>query len=258
VAPPDPLADEIAALAGLGELDDTIAAGCGALRRLAGGYEQATVLDLLATLRVSFEELEGGADEVVGHQVTSSYAADVALARAAMGDEAARVTLVEIVVPISAAVIRRFRVALHRDDLMQDHVLLVLSKIGLYGGRSSLRTWISRVCENHVRNFVTRRLPDAVVPIKDFSTCDLPDPTGRTPWEDVMERWRHERLYRALCQLPEEQWDAVVLRFFADLSYERIADRLGIPVGTAKSRVARGVGRLGRELRQRGMDDADT
>ena len=48
----------------------------------------------------------------------------------------------------------------------------------------------------------------------------------------------------ALADLPEDFRVAVVLRDVADLDYAEIAEVLGVPVGTVKSRIARGRGQL--------------
>ncbi len=52
----------------------------------------------------------------------------------------------------------------------------------------------------------------------------------------------------ALARLPEEFRVPVVLRDLADLDYGEIADALSIPVGTVKSRIARGRAQLARLL----------
>jgi len=63
--------------------------------------------------------------------------------------------------------------------------------------------------------------------------------------EDLGER---DRLRRALLSLRPEQRAAVVLRFYEDLSEADTAQMLGIPVGTVKSTVSRGMERLRAEL----------
>lgn len=62
--------------------------------------------------------------------------------------------------------------------------------------------------------------------------------------ERIAERWR---IARALAQLPVRQRQAVVLRFFEDLSVAQTAHVLGCPEGTAKVYTARAISRL-REL----------
>lgn len=52
----------------------------------------------------------------------------------------------------------------------------------------------------------------------------------------------------ALADLPDEHRAAVVLRDVADLDYDEIAEILEIPLGTVKSRIARGRARLVRQL----------
>jgi RNA polymerase sigma-70 factor (sigma-E family) len=54
----------------------------------------------------------------------------------------------------------------------------------------------------------------------------------------------HARLQAALLELPERQRSAIVLRFYDDRSEAETAAVLGIPVGTVKSSVARGLARL--------------
>ena len=48
----------------------------------------------------------------------------------------------------------------------------------------------------------------------------------------------------ALAELSQEQRSVLVLRYFADLSEGQVATALGVPVGTVKSRAARGLERL--------------
>ena len=57
----------------------------------------------------------------------------------------------------------------------------------------------------------------------------------------------------ALAQLPEDLRTAVVLRDVADLDYKEIAEVLDIPVGTVKSRIARGRSALAKHLRLDGL-----
>ena len=61
----------------------------------------------------------------------------------------------------------------------------------------------------------------------------------------------------ALIQLAEEFRVPIVLRDVADFDYAEIADTLGIPVGTVKSRIARGRGALAQLLRDGNQHDPD-
>lgn len=59
--------------------------------------------------------------------------------------------------------------------------------------------------------------------------------------DDVVER---DRVWRAMLRLPGRQRAVLVLRFFDDASEARVADILGVPLGTVKSTAARGLARL--------------
>ncbi len=70
-------------------------------------------------------------------------------------------------------------------------------------------------------------------------------PTGSMPDsvvdDAVVAVDRRDELLRLLARLPREQQEVLVLRYVADLTEAQAATALGIPAGTAKSRVARGV-----------------
>ncbi len=79
----------------------------------------------------------------------------------------------------------------------------------------------------------------------------LPDRSVGDPADAVAER---ASVLAALSALTESQRAVVVLRYYADLSERQVADALGIPAGTVKSRLSRGLEQLGRHL---GEADAD-
>lgn len=62
----------------------------------------------------------------------------------------------------------------------------------------------------------------------------------------------------ALRALPEAQRIVVVMRYYLDLSERETADALGVPAGTVKSRLARGLAALGVALGSVSVDSAET
>jgi RNA polymerase sigma-70 factor (ECF subfamily) len=132
-------------------------------------------------------------------------------------------------------------------DVTQEIFLRVHRHLGRFRGGSTLKTWLYRVAVNHCRTRLSRRPPRAE---------SLDDPAGRvhelvdggrSPEERARSNENERRLERALAQLDVTFREAVVLRDVEDLAYDEIATVLGVPIGTVRSRIARGRARL-REL----------
>lgn len=127
-------------------------------------------------------------------------------------------------------------------DARQEAMLAIARKIGTYEGRTDFGGWVYRVATNAAIDLHRRayRREDAT---DRFSHIRSPDSTT-----SVIVRTRMD-VELALDQLPEEYREAVVLRDIGDLEYADIAEILGVPVGTVRSRIARGREMLARTLR---------
>ena len=126
-------------------------------------------------------------------------------------------------------------------DLTQEIFLRVYRHLGSFGGRSTLKTWIFRVALNHCRDRLSRYCP-ATLPIDDRTEDGGPafaDP-ARSPEEMVLAADEGRRVTEGLALLPQVFREAVVLRDLEGLSYDEIAEVLGVRVGTVRSRIARG------------------
>jgi RNA polymerase sigma-70 factor (ECF subfamily) len=130
-------------------------------------------------------------------------------------------------------------------DVSQETFLRVHRYCGRFRGRSSLKTWIYRVTVNCCRsrfrrnqNWRTRILSGALETVEQ-----VPD-TRRGPEDRTLARDRGETVTCALRRLPEPFREAVILRDLEGLTYEEIANVLGVRIGTVRSRIARGRDRL--------------
>jgi RNA polymerase sigma-70 factor (ECF subfamily) len=126
------------------------------------------------------------------------------------------------------------------DDATQMALISIVRALPSFDRRSKFSTWVYRIATNaaldEIRRTRRRAIPADHDTIDAVSDADIHDPIGAV--EAQMD------VSSALARLPEEFRTAVVLRHVADLEYEEIAVALEIPVGTVRSRLARGRAQL--------------
>ena len=117
----------------------------------------------------------------------------------------------------------------------------------LYAARARVRepelvAYLNRIVVNEVRSRARRHRVAAdkrhLLRVADAS----PGPTGE-----------RAAVLVEMARLPQRQREALVLRYWLDLSYEQVAEAMGVATGTAKSQVSRGLKTLGAAL---GEEDA--
>lgn len=150
------------------------------------------------------------------------------------------------------------------QEVAQDVFLALFRSLDRFRGDAQLSTWIYRVVVNHCKNrrlYRIRRAVDRHEPLEgDREDEDAPKRqlAGDDPPPDTgLHRTQAEALIQvALQELDEEQRSIIVLRDVEDLSYEEIADLLGLPRGTVKSRLHRARAQLARVLSKKiGKED---
>ncbi|RMH14068.1 MAG: RNA polymerase sigma factor [Planctomycetota bacterium] len=123
------------------------------------------------------------------------------------------------------------------EDLAQEALFRVLSKLDSFSGQSSLGTWIYRIttniCLTHLRRRTRSQRIDRELP---HSPGQIVEPEAGS---GVQTSETHRLLRAALERLPDEQRVILVLRDVRGLEYEQLAEILDIPVGTVRSRLFR-------------------
>jgi RNA polymerase sigma-70 factor (ECF subfamily) len=125
------------------------------------------------------------------------------------------------------------------EDLSQEVFIRIYRGLGRFQCQSSLKTWVYRVCLNHCRTRLGRRSRRQRFELPEDPERQVADPSAG-PEEDAMSSDARRVLAAALPEIDPVYREAVVLRDLEELSYVEIAAVLEIPVGTVRSRIARG------------------
>ena len=129
------------------------------------------------------------------------------------------------------------------DDAAQEAMIRIVRSITGFDGRSSFGTWSHRIAVNAALDELRRRQRRPQLHAVDPGASG--EAAGVEPIDPLAERTvtaatERMAIEAALAGLAEEFRVPVVLRDVADLDYAEIAAVLEVPVGTVKSRIARG------------------
>jgi RNA polymerase sigma-70 factor (ECF subfamily) len=143
------------------------------------------------------------------------------------------------------------------EDLTQDVFLKIYSNLASFDmGRGSLQVWITTMTRNLlVDNFrrtrnqrATSSLDEGWDVTDELRPVDRLESASLSPHEHAAKKELAKMVQDALAKVSVELREAVILRDLQDLDYKEIAQVLGIPEGTVKSRISRGRAELARLL----------
>jgi len=173
--------------------------------------------------------------------------------RAQGGDTAAMNELLERHYGRIHAVCRRITgSASDADDASQEAMIRIVRGLAKFDGRSQFGTWAYRIATNVSLDELRRRRrrPQLhVVRDPDVGPPEPVDPLADRTVEAPVDRIV---LDAAIAALPPDFRAPLVLRDVGDLDYAEIAEALDIPIGTVKSRIARGRRQIADQLRPDG------
>ena len=180
-----------------------------------------------------------------------AHLSDEALvALVARGDEDALAELYDRVGRVAYGLaLRVLRDERHAEDAVQEAFLQVWRSAATFRAeRAKASTWILTLVHRRAVDLVRREERRQADPLTDDSPAGVaPEETEEAAWL----RFERERVQAALKQLPDVQREALELAYYGGFSQSELAERLGVPLGTIKSRMFAGLARL-REL----LDDS--
>lgn len=129
-------------------------------------------------------------------------------------------------------------------DLTQETFVKAWKALGSFRGDSAFYTWIYRIAVNTAKNHLVsvQRQPYTVDLDADETDQYAAEPEltdTNTPEGEALGSELHRVVMQAIHDLPEDLRTAITLRELEGLSYEEIAEVMGCPIGTVRSRIFR-------------------
>ncbi len=129
------------------------------------------------------------------------------------------------------------------EDAVQEAFLGLWRSAGSFvPERAKASTWVLTLVHRRAVDLVRREQRRRAEPLDQSE-----GPATESAESDAWLRFERERVQAALAQLPDQQREAIELAYYGGFSQSELAERLGQPIGTIKSRMFSGLARL-REL----------
>lgn len=138
-------------------------------------------------------------------------------------------------------------------DLVQDIFFKIFRNLVNFKGQSKFSSWLFRIavndCVDHLRRLKVRK-EHSLDHIREYG-FDVPDLHHSSDVEgQIVDAETQQRIRAVLNSLPENQRTVVVMKIYQDMKFDEIAEILGDPVSTVKSRLYKAFNNLGGLLRR--------
>lgn len=125
------------------------------------------------------------------------------------------------------------------EDICQESLRKAYLNIGMYDPRYQFRTWLFSIARNaaidHLRRkstFTTVKLGETDEPVEEHEVEISPE-------ESIVGEESYDAVMRTISFLPEKYRGVAELRLLHDYSYQEMADELGLPINTVRTRLRR-------------------
>ena len=146
-------------------------------------------------------------------------------------------------------------------DVCQDTFLRAFRGLAAFRGQAKFSSWLYRIALNLCRDAIRRERRTPLVAVSegvDPTALAAQQPSPGPSVEDLVAQAELSRhVASAMRRLPEDQRTAIVLKEYHGLTFQEIADVMGCPLSTAKTRLYQGLSVLRRELTFAGRRPAE-
>ncbi|MEY3035585.1 MAG: sigma-70 family RNA polymerase sigma factor [Burkholderiaceae bacterium] len=132
------------------------------------------------------------------------------------------------------------------QDLTQETFINVYRGLGSFRGDSKFYTWVYRIAINTAKRGLKRPAQGAEQSLDDVETFQLEadsnplfEVDNANPETELASKQLAEAVARAMAELPDDMRQALELRELEGMSYQAIAEVMGSPLGTVRSRIFR-------------------
>jgi RNA polymerase sigma-70 factor (ECF subfamily) len=131
------------------------------------------------------------------------------------------------------------------EDIVQESFIKAYRALGSFRGDSAFYTWLYRIAVNTAKNYLVAasKRPISLTQFEKNDDDDFEEDhfmsDASTPESELITKQIAETVNKTMNELPADLREAIMLREIEGMSYEDIADSMGCPIGTVRSRIFR-------------------
>jgi RNA polymerase sigma-70 factor (ECF subfamily) len=131
------------------------------------------------------------------------------------------------------------------EDIVQESFIKAYRALGSFRGDSAFYTWLYRIAVNTAKNYLVAasKRPISLTQFEKNDDDDFEEDhfmsDAATPESELITKQIAETVNKTMNELPVDLREAIMLREIEGMSYEDIADSMGCPIGTVRSRIFR-------------------